>query len=104
MSSQQLHALKRCVNSKVDASKQAEVIEPAEEAVEAVNKQTQDPAEGCSNCTVLSNKLRKLKKKIVSLEKRQRSGRRQIDDHTTALKVNTVFLILALFFFLWNEG
>lgn len=63
MSSQQLHALKRCVNSKVDASKQAEVIEPAEEAVEAVNKQTQDPAEGCSNCTVLSNKLRKLKKK-----------------------------------------
>ena len=39
-------------SSKVDASKQAEVIEPAEEAVEAVNKQTQDPAEGCSNCTV----------------------------------------------------
>ncbi|XP_015774492.1 PREDICTED: THAP domain-containing protein 5-like [Acropora digitifera] len=57
-------------SSKVDASKQAEVIEPAEEAVEAVNKQTQDPAEGCSNCTVLSNKLRKLKNRIVSLEEK----------------------------------
>ena len=57
-------------SSKVDASKRAEVIEPAEEAVEAVNKQTQDPAEGCSNCTVLSNKLRKLKNRIVSLEEK----------------------------------
>ena len=53
-----------------ESSKQAEVIEPAEEAVEAVNKQTQDPAEGCSNCTVLSNKLCKLKNRIVSLEEK----------------------------------
>lgn len=56
--------------SKVEASKQAELIEPAEEAVEAVNKHTQDPTEGCSNCTVLSNKLRKLKNRIVSLDEK----------------------------------
>ena len=57
-------------SSKVDASKQAEVIEPTEEAVEVVNKETRDPSEGCSNCTVLSNKLRKLKNRIVSLDEK----------------------------------
>ena len=57
-------------SSKIETSKQGEVIEPAEEAVEAVNKHTQDPAEGCSNCTVLSNKLSKLKNRIVSLDEK----------------------------------
>lgn len=67
-------------SSKVDASKQAEVIEPAEEAVEA--------AEGCSNCTVLSNKLRKLKNRIVSLEEKAKKWKASNRRSHYRIKVN----------------
>ncbi|XP_067017185.1 uncharacterized protein [Acropora muricata] len=71
-----------------ESSKQAEVIKPAEEAVEAVNKQTLDPAEGCSNCTVLSNKLRKLKNRIVSLEEKAKKWKASNRRSHYRLKVN----------------
>ena len=51
---------------KIIESPEVEVNEQDPEVIEALVKKAQDPVEDCSNCTVLENTVRKLKKTELS--------------------------------------